>query len=231
MNDTIQAEVARRKEFGLRNSSASTFSSRIFCGDCKNFLGSKVWHSNTKYKRTIWQCRHKFKNAKKCKTPHFIEGELKSAFLKAFNQIVSDKDKILSNCEIMLMAFMDTCELDKKLIDTQEKYDGAYKLLESYVHQNATSKLNQSEYRKKYAAYLEIYEKEKAKLENLQNLKTQRKVKTQNIKNFIEQIKENSELITEFNEELFFATVDKITANVDKSLIFTFKNGIEIALN
>lgn len=45
------------------------------------------------------------------------------------------------------------------------------------------------------------------------------------------QIKENEEIITEFNESLFFTTVEKITANKDKSLVFTSKNGIKIIIN
>ena len=43
---------------------------------------SKVWHSTSKYRRTIWQCNHKFKNDKKCKTPHLYEDTLKDTFLE-----------------------------------------------------------------------------------------------------------------------------------------------------
>lgn len=228
--ETVQTEVARRKELGLRNSSAGIFSSRIICGDCGSFFGSKVWHSNTRYRKTIWQCRHKFKNSKKCTTPHFYEDELKAAFLKAFNQIISDKDKILSDCEIMLIAFMNMTELDEKIRIVQENFNDIEKLIEAYIQQNATSKLDQKEYKAKYTAHLETYEKEKSKLETLQNLKAERKIKIQKIKTFINQIKENGEIIKEFNQELFFATVDRITANVDKSLVFIFKNGIEIKI-
>ncbi|MCL2311032.1 MAG: recombinase family protein [Firmicutes bacterium] len=226
--DSVQAEVARRKELGLRNSSAGIFSSKIMCGDCDSFFGSKVWHSNTKYRRKIWQCRHKFKSVKKCKTPHFYENELKKVFLKAFNQIVSDKNQILSDCEVMLIAFMNTAELEEKIRIAQEKFDNIEKLIESYIKENATSKLNQKEYRAKYSEYLKTYENEKITLETLQNLKIERKIKTQKIKDFINKIKENDALITEFSEELFFATVEKITANADKSLLFAFKNGIDI---
>lgn len=42
-------------------SSVSIFSSKIRCGDCGGFYGSKVWHSNDKYRKVIWQCNHKFK--------------------------------------------------------------------------------------------------------------------------------------------------------------------------
>lgn len=228
--DMAQSEMHRRKSVGLRNSSAGIFSAKIICGDCDSFYGSKVWHSNSKYRRRVWQCRNKFKNKAKCKTPHFTEDQLKELFLKAFNQIISDKDTLLSDCEMILAMFTDSKELDKKIAGIEEKYDNISKLIEAHIDENATTKLNQKQYKAKHQAYLEQYEKEKSKLENLQILKVEREAKTHKIKAFIDQIKENGELITEFNEELFFATVEKITVNVDKSAVFTFKNGIEIEI-
>ncbi len=228
--DMVQNEVTRRKGLGLHSSSAGIFSSKIICADCGNFFGSKVWHSNTKYKRTIWQCNSKFKNKNKCQTPHFSEYEIKTLFLKAFNQIVRDKDKILNDCEIMLMALTNTDELDKKIEAAQSRYDDIQKLLESYINENATSKLDQKEYKAKYSSYLETYEKEKSKLENLQNSKSERKTKIQKIRVFINKLKAQGSIVQEFDEELFFTTVDKITVNPDKTLIFIFKNGIEIIL-
>lgn len=36
------------------------FSSKIVCGECGGFFGPKTWHSNSKYKRTIWRCNNKY---------------------------------------------------------------------------------------------------------------------------------------------------------------------------
>ena len=49
-----------------RQSSVGIFSSKIKCGDCGSWYGSKVWHSNDKYRRVIWQCNHKFDGGEKC---------------------------------------------------------------------------------------------------------------------------------------------------------------------
>ena len=51
--DLVQAEMIRRKSRGKHHNSLSPFSAKIVCGDCGNFYGSKVWHSTSKYKRTI----------------------------------------------------------------------------------------------------------------------------------------------------------------------------------
>ncbi|WP_193441472.1 recombinase family protein, partial [Streptococcus suis] len=38
-----------------RKSSTTIFSSKLVCGDCGHFFGSKVWHSTSKYRRVIYQ--------------------------------------------------------------------------------------------------------------------------------------------------------------------------------
>ncbi|HHV5941701.1 TPA: recombinase family protein, partial [Streptococcus agalactiae] len=37
-----------------RKSSTTIFSSKLVCGDCGHFFGSKVWHSTSKYRRVIY---------------------------------------------------------------------------------------------------------------------------------------------------------------------------------
>lgn len=48
--DRVQKLMAVRHPGQNRNSSISPFSSRIKCGECGSWYGSKVWHSNDKYR-------------------------------------------------------------------------------------------------------------------------------------------------------------------------------------
>ena len=52
--DKVQTELARRKRISRQYSGKSIFSSRIVCGDCGSYFGSKVWKSTSKYRRVIW---------------------------------------------------------------------------------------------------------------------------------------------------------------------------------
>ena len=72
----VQQEFENRREIKSRSGS-NMFSSKIVGGDCGNFYGSKVWHSNDKYRRIIWRCNHKYKNEKRCQTPIIREERLK----------------------------------------------------------------------------------------------------------------------------------------------------------
>ena len=79
----VQQEFERRSKTGGYQSSQSCFSNRLICGDCGGAYGSKVWHSASKYKRTIWQCNAKFKNEQLCSTPPiYMRGRSRKHFWK-----------------------------------------------------------------------------------------------------------------------------------------------------
>ena len=58
--DRVQRLLEQRKAGKNRISSVSIYSSKIKCGDCGSWYGSKTWHSTSKYRQKIWQCNHKF---------------------------------------------------------------------------------------------------------------------------------------------------------------------------
>ena len=98
----------------------SPFSSKIVCGECGGFYGSKVWHSNGKYRKVIWQCNNKFKNKEKCKTPHLTEEQIKEEFVKAFNNLVSNKEEVIKDCENTVLSLVNTEDIDSKISKLQE---------------------------------------------------------------------------------------------------------------
>jgi hypothetical protein len=71
-----------------------------------------VWHSTSKYRRTIWQCNHKLSNDEKCKTPNLYEDDLKKAFVDAFNNLMGNKKAILEGYEEIFQALTDNTALD-----------------------------------------------------------------------------------------------------------------------
>jgi site-specific DNA recombinase len=95
--DTVQKQISVRQTGTNRRSSASILSGRIKCGCCGSWYGPKVWHSNDKYRRVIWQCNHKFDGGEKCRTPHLEEETLKGLFVKAVNFLTTEKDEIAAN--------------------------------------------------------------------------------------------------------------------------------------
>ncbi len=99
--ELAQAEMRRRRGHKGEYSGTSIFSSKIVCGDCGSFFGSKVWHSKDKYRRVIWRCNHKYSDGHKCSTPHITEEEIKSIFLKALNKLLEDKESIIEDLTLL----------------------------------------------------------------------------------------------------------------------------------
>ena len=58
----VQDELERRK--GCHATGKSIFSGKIYCGECGEIYGSKVWHSNDPYRKVVWQCNGKYDGEK-----------------------------------------------------------------------------------------------------------------------------------------------------------------------
>ena len=110
-----QQELEARRKENRQHSSKSIFISKLVCGDCGCFFGSKVWHSTDKYRSVVWQYNNKFNADEKCSTPHIKEGVIKAVFIKAINSIVTDKDPALDIMNHLKAKIDDTAELEKNL--------------------------------------------------------------------------------------------------------------------
>ena len=226
--DKVQAEFVRRKGLGHRYSGNSIFAARIVCGDCGSFYGSKVWHSNSKYRRTIWQCNRKFKGGEKCQTPHLMEEDIKARFLGAFNKLLCGKNTLLDDCRLMQSHLTDCSAIDAELEELRQEIEVVTELPQRCIQENARSAQSQEEYTERYNGYVARYDAAKAKLDALQKEKAQRLVKSDAIGGFMFELSEYTETISEFNEGLWLAVVEKATAYHDGRLVFTFQNGTEI---
>ena len=82
--DEVQMEILRRRETGGAYTELNMYSHRIICGDCGAYYGPKIWHSNSKYRRTVWRCNDKYRGDKHCSTPALDEGDIQGIFLDAY---------------------------------------------------------------------------------------------------------------------------------------------------
>ena len=226
--DLVQAEFARRKGLGLHYSGGSVFSSRIICGDCGGFYGPKVWHSNSKYRRTIWQCNEKFAGERKCQTPHLKEEDIKARFLVAFNQLLDGKDALLEDCRLVQSHLTDCSTIDTELDGLLREIEVVTELTKRCIQENAQSAQSQEEYAERYNGFVARYETAKAQVDALQRQKEARLAQADAIGGFMFALSEQGCELTEFDEPLWIAMVQKATAYHDGRLVFTFQNGVEI---
>ena len=183
-----------------------------------------MWRSNDKYRKVIWQCNNKFKNKEKCKTPHLTEEQIKEEFVKVFNNLVSNKEKVIKDCENIVLSLVDTEDIDSKISKLQKESEIIVELMKNLIYENSRKMMNQDEYNEKYNSYTEKYEKIKSKLSKLEDKKQDLKVRRDKIKIFIEDLKSNDKLIDEFDEKLWHTLVQKVIVNTGKEIEVKFKN-------
>lgn len=228
--DMVQAEIKRRKPIGRQQSGVGCFSGKIICGECGGFYGSKVWHSTSKYRRTVWQCNNKFKNETHCKTPHLSEEVLQRIFVEAFNRVIEDKDRIIGDFDAIIEVLTDISSLDKESTKLRDECAVVMELIRKCVEENAHSAMDQSEYQERYNELVDRYETAKRRLDAIADEKQARAAKRESISRFLTDLKRLDGLLAEFDEELWYATVDTMTVRLECEAIVTFKNGTEIKI-
>lgn len=211
-----------------RNSCVSIFSSKIKCGDCGSWYGSKVWHSNDKYRKVIWQCNHKFDGEEKCSTPHLDEDTIKQLFIKALNILCSERDTILAGFkEIRDVAFQ-TGDLEAQEARLQEEMNVAAELIQKCIEENTRIAQDQTEYAKRYDALAERFDIAKARLDAVQEAITKKQAQRKMMEHFMAELNRMPEMVDSFDEDAWYALVDYVTVCGKEDVRFTFKNGVEI---
>ena len=222
--DKVQTELARRKRISRQYSRKSIFSSRIICGDCGSYFGSKVWNSTSKYRRVIWQCNGKFKGEHKCETPHLDEENIKAGFVAALNTIIDSKDNILEDCRLMQATLTDCTGIDAEIESLLEEIDVVTELTKRCIAENSQMAQNQEEYAARYNGFVERYEKAKAQLEQLRTTKDAREAQAEAIGAFMFEMQE-LDTINEFDEKLWLTIIDTVTVHTDGRMTFEFQGG------
>lgn len=201
------------------------FSSKIVCGCCGSFYGAKTWHSNSKYKRTIWRCNNKYsKKGNPCKTPHLYEEDIKKAFIDSVNKLVFNKGHIIDDLKLLEDIF-DTTELNKALEDSVEKMNTSKEKIEKLIDENSKVSSDQIEYAKKYEKLVNKFNTEKEKYEDLCAQIQDKESRKLKYDFFIEKLDALNPL-DEFDPILWNLMLDKMVVNEDGSFEFIYSKGI-----
>lgn len=227
--DRVQKLMAVRHPGINRNSSISPFSSRIKCGECGSWYGSKVWHSNDKYRKVIWQCNHKFDGDRKCETPNITEEEIRSLFVKAFNILVTEKDELIADFEAIKDTVFSTEALDQERTRLQTELNTVAEQIEQCIAENARVAQNQEAYQKRYDSLAERFDRIKEQLETKEQTISDKQSHRSMVEQFLSELA-RQDAVTEFNEELWYSMIDHVTINNKEDIRFTFQNGAEIRM-
>ena len=223
--DLAQMELEWRKSLNGSYSGKSCFASRVVCGDCGAFYGSKVWHSTDKYRRVIWRCNNKYGGDVKCSTPHVTQEELEKAFVSVMQKVITEKDAIFAVCREVLDEALDTSELDRIATRLQDQALGIAERVRKLVEENARVQMNQEKYQQEYNALTDAYEKNSEKLRRIADQKHDKADRRRKIEVFLQMLEDQEECLN-FAPYTFVALIDKVVVRRDGKLNFCFRNGM-----
>ena len=224
--DLTQMEMEWRRSIKGSYSGKSYFASRIVCGDCGAFYGSKVWHSTDEYRRTIWRCNNKYGGDAKCSTPHITQEELEKAFVSVMQKVIAEKDAIFTVCREVLDEVFDTRELDRIATGLQEQTMMISARARRLVEENARVRRDQDEYQREYDALAVEHEKLSRQMQEVEAQKKDKADRRRQIEVFLRTLEEQEKCMR-FEPYAFVALVDKVIVGQPRTLEFIFRNGMK----
>ena len=225
--EMVQREMERRTREGGRYSGVSIFSGKIRCGECGGSFGSKVWHSTDKYRRIIYRCNNKY-DGQKCQTPHVTEDEIKAAFVKAFNRLVTEREEIVANARLVRQTFCDTTALAEEKAKLQQELAVLVEMTEKCIRENARIAQNQEEYQKHYEVLVARYDAAKARFDKVTEAISAKEAQSERLEGFIKRLKPQTDPVAEFNSQLWASMVEYMTVGMDKGLTVVFRDGTAV---
>lgn len=233
--------MERRRRMGSRFSAKGPLASRLVCGDCGAFFGSKVWHSTDPYKTVIWRCNDKYKPAvqrtsgrEKCVTRHVTEEQVYETFGEIVKQLIAQRPEVVAACEAILAELMDTTQLDQKRAKLQAEQARITERVEAMVARASREVV--ADFTEKYGALEAEMNRVTGKLDTVEREKAERGYREQQCRLFLKTI---SNLVSdnggdtiqtdgesmEKRGDLFLALVDRVV--VGDGLTFILRDGTE----
>ena len=212
------------------------FSCMLECGFCGASLSRRRWHSNSKYKKTIWQCVKSTKNGKRfCPDSKGIPAQvIEEAFIESYRMLCKDNrdvlDEFLRRVEKTLGENSipeQITALDKNISKIQAKRKV---LLDKYLK----GIVSQDIYEETDIGLKKDFTNEKAKLEYLQQQLDDETSLQRRVSDFKKALSEN-EVLEEFDRGIFESIIEKVIVggfdedgNKDPyKITFIYKTGLK----
>ncbi len=227
--DMAQQEAVHRRKHVIYKRGCSVFIGRIRCGLCGADYGPKIWHSNTKYRKVVWQCNERHgRDAIHCKSPNFSEDEFKALYVQALNKVIANRDEILRNFqEIKEKVFESTGEI-KGMENLEKEKAEIIRQMEMLTKRNASVAMDQDDYILRYTTLSEHYAEVKEQLAILDDAVKDRNCRRTRTELFLNTLRKQEGLVTEFSDELWYALADHVEVFSKDEIRITFRNGMEV---
>ena len=143
-------------------------------------------------------------------------------------QVLSQKEGILTACREALDEAFDTAELDKAATRLQDQALGMAERVRQLVEENARVQRDQDEFNKDYGALIAEHAKLSEKIRAIAEQKRNKAERRRRIEIFLHMLEEQKECAG-FEPGTFVALMDKVVVQHDGGIEFYFRNGMKCA--
>ena len=142
-------------------------------------------------------------------------------FLKAYNQLMGNREQVVADCQLMLEVLTDCTELDAEIAKVNEEIAVVSEQVGSCIWENASTALSQDEYESQYGSLVKRYQKAVGRLEKLNAEKADRQKRTREIQDFIGSLRNSPLVLDAWDEQLWTLLVVKGIVQQDGSIGFS----------
>ena len=229
--DLVQKEIERRNPHRHKLHRSSPLNAKIICDECGGFYGRKVWHSNSKYRKSIWQCNHKYDNESHCSTPNLNEDEIKNAFVAAFNQMLDSKAEHIVRLEELQVELSDTSSLEEQLKVATSEHARLLAKLRQYMEENTRQIQDQNEYNRKFNEMDAACQEQEEKIASIKKQLLDQQTRREQVARSISFLTKQTDHVAEFDADLWNAMIENVTVSLDKTLSFRFYDEAVMSIN
>ena len=94
-----------------------------------------------------------------CETPTLDADEIKEKFIIAYNQLLGNRKELLEACDVMCEEVGDCSALNAEIDKLNEEIEEVTETVNRFVNENASTRLSQESYDRKYNSLVKRYEK------------------------------------------------------------------------
>ncbi len=204
------------------------FSGHIFCAECGSVYTPRVWNSNTKYRKTVWQCIGEIQKKKGCATERLTDEEIKSLAVKALNIVASSKTALVKTAMSIAREVYDNSALEAEAVLARREMEEAASLANDAVRENAASAIDQDEYERRYNAIIQRYMAAKNRLVAAEGGIASNNSALAGIRRYVEDVERMPDVVDSFDPEMFTSLIECMKVRSGESVTVRFMDGREV---
>ena len=139
--------------------------------------------------------------------PHVTEEEIIAAFIKAMNILITERDEIIENIQLIRQTVCNVTTLEQEQDKLRSEMEIVVELTQSCVAENARTAQNQEDYQKRYDGLVERYEKVKSRYDAIMEAIEEKQAHYEKLGIFIDILEKHGAPITEFDAGMWGSMV------------------------